>query len=239
MSVIDDFAARYGREFDYYQEAARHCAQRCESSLEQSGIRSIVTFRAKRLDRLIEKVAKRSKGAAYKTVDDIYADVIDLAGVRIALYFPADINEVEGLIQGDFIVEKTKMFPDPLVTPAYPKRFSGYGARHYRIRLRSKDLPSSSQRYSDTLIEVQVASVLMHAWSEVEHDLVYKPMSGTLSEDEYAILDELNGLVLSGEIALERLQRAAKARLANRGAKFNNHYELAAYIYDRITKSNS
>ena len=48
----------------------------------------------------------------------------------------------------------------------------------------------------------------MHAWSEVEHDLIYKPMQGTLSEEELAILDELNGLVLTGEIALERLQAA-------------------------------
>lgn len=49
--------------------------------------------------------------------------------------------------------------------------------------------------------EIQVASLIMHAWSEVEHDLIYKPMQGTLSEEELSILDELNGLVLAGEIA--------------------------------------
>ncbi len=48
----------------------------------------------------------------------------------------------------------------------------------------------------------------MHSWAEVEHDLVYKPINGKLSDEEYAILDEINGLVLSGEIALERLQKA-------------------------------
>ena len=37
--------------------------------------------------------------------------------------------------------------------------------------------------------------MLMHAWSEVEHDLVYKPFSGNLSASELAILDEINGLV--------------------------------------------
>jgi len=83
-----------------------------------------------------------------------------------------------------------------------------------------------------------VASVLIHAWAEVEHDLVYKPTSGKLSEDEYAILDELNGLVLAGEISLERLQRAAKLRIDKMVGKFNNHYELAAYIYDRIKNRN-
>jgi hypothetical protein len=65
---------------------------------------------------------------------------------------------------------------------------------------------------------------------EVEHDLVYKPLQGALSDDEYAILDELNGLVMAGEVALERLQRAGEARVASAGRPFSNHYDLAAYL---------
>jgi hypothetical protein len=37
--------------------------------------------------------------------------------------------------------------------------------------------------------------------------------------------------VLSGEIALERLQNAVKLRISKDGQKFHNQYELAAYIY--------
>jgi hypothetical protein len=70
----------------------------------------------------------------------------------------------------------------------------------------------------------------MHSWSEVEHDLVYKPLQGKLSEDEYAILDELNGLVLAGEIALERLQRAVELRVTQEGSKFSSHFELASFL---------
>ena len=61
MSVIDSFISRYVREFDYYQEAARLRAQQCEADLEQSGVRCIVTYRAKRVDRLREKVEDRDK----------------------------------------------------------------------------------------------------------------------------------------------------------------------------------
>uniref|UniRef100_A0A914YW84 RelA/SpoT domain-containing protein n=1 Tax=Panagrolaimus superbus TaxID=310955 RepID=A0A914YW84_9BILA len=93
-------------------------------------------------------------------------------------------------------------------------------------------LNESQKRYSEAKVEIQVASVLMHAWSEVEHDLVYKPLQGALSEEEYAILDELNGLVLSGEIALERLQRAGELRASTRGREFTNHYDLAASLLD-------
>ena len=64
----------------------------------------------------------------------------------------------------------------------------------------------SDKRYTEARVEVQVASVLMHAWSEVEHDLIYKPLEGELSH--YDVTHMLNGLVASGEIALEQLQRA-------------------------------
>lgn len=72
----------------------------------------------------------------------------------------------------------------------------------------------------------------MHAWSEVEHDLVYKPLQGKLSDDEYAILDELNGLVLAGEIALERLQRAGETRVSAHDREYTNHYDLASSLLE-------
>jgi hypothetical protein len=53
-----------------------------------------------------------------------------------------------------------------------------------------------------------------------------------LSEDEYAILDQINGMVIAGEIALEQLQRAGKKRVAEHGRKFSNHYDLADYLLD-------
>jgi ppGpp synthetase/RelA/SpoT-type nucleotidyltranferase len=82
------------------------------------------------------------------------------------------------------------------------------------VRLRESTLNDAQKRYVAALVEIQIASVLMHAWAEVEHDLLYKPVQGRLSDDEYAILDELNGLVMTGEIALERLQKAGEARVA-------------------------
>lgn len=135
-------------------------------------------------------------------------DIVDLSGVRVALYFPAEREEVGRIIKSLFVpVVEPKEFPTP-GQPTYEKRFSGYWATHYRVRLPEILLNESQKRYAEARIEIQVASVLMHVWSEVEHDLVYKPLQGQLSEEEYAILDELNGLALAGEVALERLPRA-------------------------------
>ena len=77
-----------------------------------------------------------------------------------------------------------------------------------------------------------VQTCALPIWSEVEHDLVYKPLQGKLSDDEYAILDELNGLVLAGEIALERLQRAGEQRVSEHGREYTNHYDLASSLLE-------
>jgi len=233
MKAIDDFLTSYAREYDFYFEASKRCAAMCETGLEQNGLRAIVTYRAKRVDRLRSKLLKRNEPKKYASKNEVVNDIVDLAGVRIALYFPADREAVRKFITATFDIVATKEFPEE-EKPSYKKRFSGYWATHYRVRLKETTLGDKDSRYAQALVEIQVASVLMHAWAEVEHDLVYKPMTGELSETEYAILDQLNGLVLTGEIGLEQLQTAIKRRVEGDGKRFENHYELAACLYDML-----
>lgn len=232
MDLISQFVARYRKEYDFYEQACRMTAQVLDTNLQSTGVRAIVTSRAKNPSRLEVKVRQRSTKAPYQTVDQIYDDIVDLAGVRVALYFPAEREEVGRVIRSLFILaSEPKEFPTP-GQPSYKKRFSGYWATHYRVRLPETLLNESQKRYTEANVEIQVASVLMHAWSEVEHDLVYKPLQGKLSDDEYAILDELNGLVLAGEIALERLQRAGEQRISEHDREYTNHYDLASSLLD-------
>lgn len=232
MDLVAEFIGRYRKEFDFYEQACRMVAQILETHLRSAGVRAIVTSRAKSPTRLEEKIRQRAEKAQYKCVEDIYQDIVDLAGVRVALYFPGEREEVGKIVQSLFLLaEARKDFPTA-ARPTYNKRFSGYWATHYRVHIPDVNLNESQKRYSEAKVEIQVASVLMHAWSEVEHDLVYKPLQGTLSEEEYAILDELNGLVLAGEIALERLQRAGELRASTHGRAYENHYDLAASLLD-------
>lgn len=235
MTIIEDFIEHYKKEYDFYEMASKLVAQQLETRLQESGIRAIVTYRAKSPERLSQKLYQRNekRDIKYSCMQDIYSDIYDLSGVRVALYFPSDRYKVESIIKEIFhLISEPKLFPSRKEIPNYSKRFSGYWARHYRIRLKETSLPDSQKRYTQSKTEIQVASVLMHAWSEVEHDLVYKPLNGNLSDEELAILDELNGLVLAGEIALERLQASGNARIA-RDKSFNNQYELASFLYNK------
>lgn len=239
MSIIDSFLLRYAKEYDFYNELAHQVAVICESIIQRSGIRAIVTYRAKKPDSLKDKLVKRNAVKKYNSIEQIYRDIVDLSGVRIAIYFPGDREEIGRLIESEFNTGKIKKFPnseqklnqdDP-----FKRRFSGYDAVHYRVKIKEEKLEANNKRFAHAQVEIQIASALMHAWAEVEHDLAYKPQIGRLSEEEFNILDELNGLVLSGEIALERLQKAFKHRIANNEQQFNNHYELAALIREKTT----
>jgi ppGpp synthetase/RelA/SpoT-type nucleotidyltranferase len=235
MDIVQRFLNDYKKRFQCFHEAAKICAEQCETGLQQSGVRAIVTYRPKRPERLKDKVEERNAAQKYRSLENIYADIRDLAGVRIALYFPGDRGETDNFIRSRFRVGTVRQSPsEPRPYQKYKKKFTGYSATHYYVRLDKKTLPADKRHCADTPIELQVASVLMHAWAEVEHDLVYKAQYGNLSVEELAILDELNGLIIAGEIALERLQRALKARVSGSAKRFANPYQLAAFLYDAI-----
>lgn len=239
MDLINQFIENYKKKLNFYEMAGHIAARQLESALQAAGIRAMVTSRAKNPVRLKSKVQRRNsrRTVPYKNMREIYEDIADLSGVRVSLYFPGDRDKANSLIADLFTIIETKQFPEQSKPPTYNKRFSGYWANHYRAHMKEESLDKTQQKYATARIEIQVASVLMHAWSEVEHDLVYKPLSGTLSEEELAIIDELNGLVLAGEIALERLQSAGNERVRSKNATFGSQYELASYLYNYLSNN--
>ncbi|WP_433193798.1 GTP pyrophosphokinase [Nocardia sp. CA-107356] len=237
MDVIADFVSRYTKEIDFYENVARRARDLLEAELKKEGVRGAVSHRAKSIDRLEEKCRQRDakREESYVSVEEIYDDIVDLAGARIALYFPSDREIVASTIVRIFdLIEDPKGFPDPTKTRPGNPRFAGYTAQHFRVRFKEPALTASEKRYASAKIEIQVASVFMHGWSEVEHDLVYKPRDGDLSDEEYALLDQLNGLAISAEIALETLQKAIERRIAERNRKFGDHYELATHLLGKL-----
>jgi ppGpp synthetase/RelA/SpoT-type nucleotidyltranferase len=189
---ISEFVARYRHEWDYYDQVARLCAEQCERGLDELGIQAMVTHRAKRPDRLEKKLRQRSLEEAYGSVAEISKGIRDLAGVRIALYFPGDRREVDRFIREHFEEAQPATYVEGSKSLDYITRSSGYSATHYRIRLKKDFLYPPQFHYCDSAVEIQVASVFMHAWAEVEHDLAYKPKMGDPSESELDILHELS-----------------------------------------------
>src|SRR5438034_280212 len=114
MGLIEEFLGRYRKEFDFYDQAARLVAQTLDAGLQAAGIRSIVTSRAKSVLRLESKIRKRAADPKkhFATVDDIFDDIVDLAGARVALYFPGEREQVDTLVKNLFVLTAApKKFP--------------------------------------------------------------------------------------------------------------------------------
>ena len=237
--MIDDFMAAYEREHDFYHRVAAIVKDRCEVELAKVGVRAIVSFRAKSAQSLKLKLEKKQQesgdSAYYTSIQDIREQIKDLAGVRIALYFPSEMDEVSLMIDKNFVdVGERKSFPEDSVKQLsqYKRTFSGYRANHYLVRIPEQELSPSDKKYGNCSVEIQVASVLMHAWSEVEHDLIYKTPTGHPAQEEELILDQINGLVLAGELALRNLYTAHTIRVSRQ--PFESHYELAYYVASQL-----
>ena len=90
----------------------------------------------------------------------------------------------------------------------YRPRFAGYEAKHARVRLKKEqaERPSKLEDWKEYhVVEIQVVSVLGHAWAEVEHDIIYKTNSSfdTAPQDEMVLLDGLNGMVRCSGLLLD------------------------------------
>src|ERR1700733_5814959 len=113
MTVIDEFLEHYNREFDYYAQAASLAHKKIEAALVKRGIHAIVTSRAKGVERLREKLQRRQSKRSYRDIKEIYTDIIDIAKLRNALYFPVDKEKVKALIEELFVLaRRPKIFPE-------------------------------------------------------------------------------------------------------------------------------
>ena len=58
------------------------------------------------------------------------------------------------------------------------------------------------------IAEIQISTVVMHAWSQVEHDVIYKnPYNIDVNDSMIRMLDAVNGLSINSEILLDELRR--------------------------------
>lgn len=67
---------------------------------------------------------------------------------------------------------------------------------------------AGDQNLWERRVEIQITTVVMHAWSKVEHDIIYKnpkrlPLDALLD----CMLDAVNGLSITSEILLQQLQQ--------------------------------
>src|SRR5260370_2859651 len=130
---------------------------------------SAVASRLKKRDEFERKIRGSAK---YKSA----RDVTDSAGARVITYFEDDVDRVLYLIRDNFEIDRQNSIDKRLWLRS--DQF-GYQSLHLVALLSSQRLPLPEYRvFAGLRIEIQVRSVLQHAWAEIEHGLGYKRQSG-------------------------------------------------------------
>lgn len=164
-----------------------------------------VTGRVKRPGSLADKL--RRKPGRYARL----ANVTDLVGVRVITYFASDVNVVARLMEEHHVVDWDHSIDKSRIHD--PDRF-GYLGVHYVLRAEPDLVPElPGARY-----EVQIRSVLQHAWAEIEHDLGYKNREAVPREVRRRFYRLAGLLEMADEefMALHRMVRDYAATLPGR-----------------------
>jgi ppGpp synthetase/RelA/SpoT-type nucleotidyltranferase len=137
-----------------------------EAALQDQKKLQQIQKRAKAKDSLKHRLPKDfPKDDAVETVRK------DLAGVRLIFYTNSGAAEFrnQGILWQNFAIDPEGI---KIHGPAEDKR---YTAEHFVVSLKDDRaaLPEYA-RFAGMKCEVQIHTILNHAWSEVEHDIIYK-----------------------------------------------------------------
>ncbi|KAG2411634.1 hypothetical protein HFD88_009190 [Aspergillus terreus] len=255
-SVIKAFLEEWPKNQHFYEAIAPKARDICVASLQQRGIRCSAESRIKETASLEKKLYARQKTRPqpYKSMADIRDDIVDLAGVRIRLYFPEQSRAVGRIISRVFQVENEKKFPE---TANGENTTMTYGGNHEYPSagdFSDKHEPDEDDTL-DTLpdpfpgycadhyhvflnredcppgkdwhkgrIEIQVVSIMHHVWAEANHDLVYKNLA-VAGDAERQVLNALRGAIQLAESFLNQLYD-----LQRFNGPFETVHQLGSYL---------
>lgn len=142
--------------------------------LENTGIPiQKIEARTKTIESFLDKVERKS-------YDNPFEQIKDLTGIRIITYYQDNVNKVSELIRSEFDVDEIHSI-DKTMTLG-PEEF-GYRSVHLVVSLaKSRARLNEWKRFAGLPAEIQVRSVLQHAWAVLSHMIDYKNTSQAPAE---------------------------------------------------------
>ena len=169
--MTEAFVNEYRNKRPIYEALCKVVGNIIENSFFQSNIRfHSIDARAKKIDSF-ERKGKATDDDGLPKYTDPMTEITDLAGVRVIVYTIDDIDIVTEFIDKSFsILEKRDVGEERVEKGQF-----GYQSIHYLIKLTDERLalPDYSA-YKNFICEIQIRTVLQHAWAEMEHDIQYQ-----------------------------------------------------------------
>ncbi|GAB5404291.1 MAG: GTP pyrophosphokinase family protein [Aureliella sp.] len=226
--TASEFVDKYKRLEPLYQQYAARLDSLVVDLLKQRGIPVHATeYRSKSIESFKEKIGRPGKRYVNPLVE-----LTDLAGNRVILYYQEDVDKVCDILRAEFAVDEPSS--GKTSSQLTPDQF-GYNSVHLIVGLGKKrrHLPEWHP-FTELLAEIQVRTVLQHAWSAVSHSMQYKRESDIPTALRRR-LNRLSGLfeLADDEFSAIRIQRQ---ELTKRLSKQLDEDDLSAEL-NRISIS--
>lgn len=167
MSCNDTILAEYDRTVPLYRALAARIRDLLETDISDQGLYvHSIHDRVKDRNSLVRKLNKPD--ASYKRLEDL----TDIAGVRVITFFSSDVDRVAEMVRRTFSIDSGNSIDKRALLDS--DRF-GYLSLHYVVKL--GESCAGVAEYHQLFrfkAEIQIRSILQHAWAEIEHDLGYK-----------------------------------------------------------------
>ena len=212
------------------------------SILDDAGINYLsVVGRTKTVASFAEKARRTQDGNLL--YPDPLREITDTIGIRVITYVHSDVSAVAELLRDQVVVHDDR---DMGRETAQEGRF-GYASRHLQIGLdAAREGHPSYELLKGRNAQVQVRTVLQHAWAEFEHDIRYK---GTMPDEHAADFDRrftlAAGLLELADREFSTIRDTLRARSADAGGPDGNGdedpridaRELAAFLAGQYAES--
>ncbi len=175
---LDDYEKKYYSVYKAFAEAVRFILEQALLAAKDLPRPHAIQCRAKDMG----SVWRRLDEAGKLDTQTLELERRDFAGARLIFFTNNDVDRflASSLIRDNFEIEEdsTRIFH-----PTLENKEARYRAIHYTVRLREDRVRLAEYAsFAGLRCEIQVQTILNHAWSETSHDILYKNRLGGYGE---------------------------------------------------------
>lgn len=169
-AVKEKYGVSFQSKRPSYEKLALNIKLNLEALLKENSIDFMeVNYRIKESDSFYEKICRKEKEKSI-VINNPFEEIKDICGVRIICYYITDLKEIDTIIGENFKVIEREYKANNLKENEF-----GYLSNHYVVKLKEEWLKLPIIKgLEDYTAEIQVRTILMHAWADISHKLNYK-----------------------------------------------------------------
>jgi ppGpp synthetase/RelA/SpoT-type nucleotidyltranferase len=159
--------SKYNDVIELYSQLGDVISKELEDFIRELGIGvASMQHRVKELPSFLDKIERKRYSNPFTQIEDI-------CGVRVVCFYKSDMEKIAEIIEREFDVKSAIDKNDQLNSNEF-----GYNSLHFVVEIKKEWFAAPQyKKLKGMRAEIQVRTLMMHAWADIEHKLAYKKES--------------------------------------------------------------